>query len=485
MARSLLPGSVTMDRSVARLVPASRLLAGVLPLAAFEVMVRAGPPWDPVLRSPQGHLYLVSLVAFAGVLLAVAVGNAGLRHRNLQVTGLALAFASLAGLVGVHALSTPGFLVPPTPLPGVAEQAGLSLASVWLILSLLPTSSAVCRHLAGRLRAVTWTWTLLVGVSAGASLANPHWFHGASAAPVLPWVGGLTALTFLVASWGYWRSYRRSGSPVQGATAQAAAWLALVQWMTLRGTLWHASWWLHHVLEAVSVAVVVAAAAREYAQPGTLVGWVRGLPADPEALIQAAATETVRALVAATELRDPYTAGHSLRVTRQALRLGRALGLRPRALEALVRGALVHDVGKLEVPDRVLNKPGPLTGEERRWVERHPVAGYELCARLGFLPEELEVIRHHHERWDGAGYPDGLAGEQIPLLARILAVVDVYDALTSDRAYRPAWAPERARTYIREQAGRQFDPDVVAAWTRLVDSEASSGQPATALTPAG
>lgn len=445
-------------------------LAAAVPFLAFELLAHVAPQLDPVLQSPRGHFYLVSLVALACTLLAVAMGNAGLRHRNLQVTGLALAFVSLAGLVSLHGLSTPGFLMPPTPLPGMGEQAGLSLAAGWLLLSLLPTSSPLCRRLASSLPTLVWAWVLLVGALVVGSAAAPHWAHRVPSA-VLPWVAGATASAFSLVAVRYSRWHLTSRSPVQAATAYAAAWLAVVQWMTVQGTVWRVSWWLHHILEALAVAVVVVAVAREYAQPAAPLGWLRGLPADPAALIHAASTETVRALVAATELRDPYTAGHSLRVTRQALELGRALGLRPRALEALVRGALVHDVGKLEVPDTVLNKPGTLTAEERRLVERHPVAGYGLCARLGFLPEELAIVRHHHERWDGRGYPDGLAGEQIPLLARIVAVVDVYDALTSDRAYRPAWTPARARQYVREQAGAQFDPGVVEVWLRLAEPQ--------------
>lgn len=485
------PDSVALDRPASRPALAARVaLAAAVPFLAFELLLRVAPHLDPVLRSPRGHFYVVSLVALACALLAVAMGNAGLRHRNLHVTAIALAFVSLAGLVSLHGLSTPGFLMPPTPLPGVAEQVGLSLAAGWLALSLLPTSWALCRRVAGHLRALVWAWVLLVGVLVTGSAMDPHWAHGVSPS-ALPWVAGPTALAYLAVAASYARRDTTSRSPVHAATAYASAWLAVVQWMTVQGTVWRASWWLHHVLEALAVAVVVLAVAREYAQP-TPLGWLRGLPADPEALIHAASTETVRALVAATELRDPYTAGHSLRVTRQALRLGRAMGLRPRSLEALARGTLVHDVGKLEVPDTVLNKPGPLTAEERRLVERHPVAGYDLCARLGFLPEELAVVRHHHERWDGTGYPDGLRGEAIPLLARIVAVVDVYDALTSDRAYRPAWSPERARAHIRQNAGTQFDPQVVAAWAHLVESDLVLGdapytggvnRPSTAVQP--
>jgi HD-GYP domain-containing protein (c-di-GMP phosphodiesterase class II) len=475
------------------------LLAAALPLAVFEFLVRAAPHLDPVLQSPRGHFFVVSAVALAATFLAVAVATAALRHRNAQVFCLAMGFMSLAALVTLHALSTPGFLMAASPvpnpsqkavyygyysshashgsanpLPGVSEQVGLTLAAAWLVLSLVPTSSGFGLRLAPRMGSLGWGWTAALFGGVATTLWNPHWIQ---ALPSSPWwsrtVGVPTALAFAASAWGYWRAYKASHSLPQGATAYAAIWLAAVQWMTLEGTVWRLSWWLHHVLQAAAVLVVVAAVAREYAQPTVRAGWLRPLPSEPEALVRAAATESTRALVAATELRDPYTAGHSRRVTLAALQLGQAMGLPPRALEVLVRGTLVHDVGKLEVPDAVLNKPGPLTPEERRVVQRHPVAGYELGARLGFLPEELVIVRHHHERWDGTGYPDGLKGQQIPLLARIVAVVDVYDALTSDRAYRRAWTPAQARAYVRERAGTQFDPEVVEVWLSLQSEPAT------------
>lgn len=171
----------------------------------------------------------------------------------------------------------------------------------------------------------------------------------------------------------------------------------------------------------------------------------------------------VKALVVATEAKDHYTAGHMQRVADMAVRIGAAMGLQPEELRALAQAGVVHDVGKIEVPDAVLNKPSRLTDRERELIEQHPANGERIGRALGMPRAELEVIRHHHERWDGKGYPDRLVGTQIPLLARILAVADVYDALTSERAYRPAWSPEEARRHVREESGKAFDPQVVEA----------------------
>ncbi|MCI3924673.1 HD domain-containing protein [Paenibacillus sp. TRM 82003] len=127
----------------------------------------------------------------------------------------------------------------------------------------------------------------------------------------------------------------------------------------------------------------------------------------------------------------------------------------------------MHDVGKIEIPDAILNKPGRLSPEERAMIELHPVKGYDMCRGLGFMKEELEIIRWHHEKWGGGGYPDGLRGDAIPMLARIVAVADVYDALTSNRAYRKAMTHEQAMSLLNEQRGSHFDPACIEAWQRV------------------
>ncbi|MCS6860434.1 MAG: diguanylate cyclase, partial [Abditibacteriales bacterium] len=173
---------------------------------------------------------------------------------------------------------------------------------------------------------------------------------------------------------------------------------------------------------------------------------------------------TVHSLVAAIDAKDRYTRHHSSRVQQYAIIIGEQMGLPQDLMEALRTGGLLHDVGKLGVPDFILSKPGSLTPEELRRVQEHPVLGYAILKPLPFPWEVLPVVRSHHERYDGKGYPDGLAGEEIPLVARVLAVADVYDAVTSERPYRKAWSHEKAVAYIRDAAGTQFDPQVVAAF---------------------
>ncbi|MDM7324856.1 MAG: PAS domain S-box protein [Thermus sp.] len=187
--------------------------------------------------------------------------------------------------------------------------------------------------------------------------------------------------------------------------------------------------------------------------------------------LEAAYDLTLWGWARAVELRDQETAGHTERVTELAVRLSKALGVPEEDLEHIRRGAILHDVGKIGIPDSILLKPGPLTEEEWAIMKKHPVYAYEWLSGIPFLKKALEIPYAHHERWDGSGYPRGLKGLEIPLFARIFAVVDVYDALTSDRPYRKAWPKEKALAYLREQAGKGLDPEVVVTFLRILEEE--------------
>ncbi|HYK89494.1 MAG TPA: HD-GYP domain-containing protein, partial [Acidobacteriota bacterium] len=152
--------------------------------------------------------------------------------------------------------------------------------------------------------------------------------------------------------------------------------------------------------------------------------------------------------------KDPYTEGHCDRLSKYSVALGEKLALPQDLSVALRRGGLIHDIGKLAVPEHILLKPGPLTPEERKIMEQHTVIGERICAPLRSFRNVLPIIRHHHEKQDGSGYPDGLKGERIPLTARILQVTDIYDALTTDRPYRKALSSEKAFTIMREEVKR-------------------------------
>ncbi len=171
----------------------------------------------------------------------------------------------------------------------------------------------------------------------------------------------------------------------------------------------------------------------------------------------------------ALELRDRETHGHTARVVELTVRLASVMGVRTKDLVHVRRGALLHDIGKMAIPDGILLKPGPLSDDEWEVMRRHPQFAFELLSPIGFLQPAIDIPYCHHERWDGSGYPRGLAGDAIPLGARIFAVVDTWDALRYDRPYREAWTAEKVREYLRAESGQRFDPVVVDAFLRVTD----------------
>jgi putative nucleotidyltransferase with HDIG domain len=178
--------------------------------------------------------------------------------------------------------------------------------------------------------------------------------------------------------------------------------------------------------------------------------------------------ETLAGWAVALEMRDSETREHSDRVVELTMRLAGELGVPSEEWQHVRRGALLHDIGKMGVPDAILRKQGPLTDDEWAVMRTHPQKALDMLGAIDFLVPALDIPYCHHERWDGSGYPRGLAGEEIPLVARIFAVVDVYDALTSDRHYREGWRSDDALAHIREESGRHFDPAVVDAFLALI-----------------
>ncbi|GAV22345.1 HD domain-containing phosphohydrolase [Carboxydothermus pertinax] len=178
-----------------------------------------------------------------------------------------------------------------------------------------------------------------------------------------------------------------------------------------------------------------------------------------------------QALVMAIEAKDSYTAGHSLRVTAIAEKIGEKLGFSQERLERLKKAALLHDIGKIGIPEKILNKPGKLLPDEYREIQNHPEIGAEIIKPIAQMRDIIEIIYHHHERYDGTGYPSGLKGEEIPLEARVLAVADAFEAMTSDRSYRKALTKKEAIAEIINQKGKQFDPQVVEAFLEVVKED--------------
>lgn len=185
--------------------------------------------------------------------------------------------------------------------------------------------------------------------------------------------------------------------------------------------------------------------------------------------LAAAYEDTLEGWARALDLRDHETEGHSRRVTEMTLELARRMGVKEDELIHIRRGCLLHDIGKMGIPDRILLKPAPLTTEEWEIMRRHPAYAYELLYPIPYLRPALDIPYCHHEKWNGSGYPRGLAGRDIPLAARMFAAVDIWDALRSDRPYRTAWSTERVLKHIRSLAATELDPDIVATFAKIVE----------------
>lgn len=187
--------------------------------------------------------------------------------------------------------------------------------------------------------------------------------------------------------------------------------------------------------------------------------------------------ETIQGWGRALDLRDDETQGHSRRVAELTEQLATRMNVPDDELIHIRRGAILHDIGKIGIPDHILQKNGPLSEAEWEIMKKHPIYSYNMLSPIGYLQPAIDIPYAHHERWDGSGYPRGLRQEEIPLAARIFAVVDVWDALNSDRPYRSRWAPEKVIAYLKQQSGKHFDPQVLQAFISLLEEMEQNSHP--------
>ena len=441
------------------------LLALVLPIGLVAVL--RGSPLDVLFRSPGFHLVVVSTIAACALGIAVVATRAAVRAARHQLEPLAAGCLAVGVFMVGHGLTTPGILGRPVQ-SWVARMPILAIAGfavgLWLV------------HRRGELRDTPMRVGRRLSLVAGALVLPTVIVVVDPALAGAPFPGEMlvrdvlalgTGALLLHAGLVHWRRWRWSGSRVQFSLT-LAAWLATAALVSLQlGEMWRLSWWDYHAFLLAGFGVAVSAillVRRENRTVDEILD--AAFDEDPFSHIVGGYPETLQALVAAVEAKDHYTHGHSARVAELSVRLGLELGLTPEALRALARGAYLHDVGKIGIPDAILNKAGALDDAERAWIEQHPETGEQMVARSHSLQETLGVIRHHHERFDGRGYPDGVRGDEIPFGARICTVADVWDALTSDRAYRAAVEPAEALAIIEDGRGTHFDPRAVDALVR-------------------
>ncbi|MEA2514214.1 MAG: hypothetical protein QOJ59_3701 [Thermomicrobiales bacterium] len=493
------------------------------PIAIF-FFLRQRTDLDGVYQIPVQHFYVVSATSLAALTLAILVGIASVRSRAPRTFLVAAGFLAIAGIFSVHGLATPGeqmFVKEAHNSIAISARLSLLVGGLCFFLSTLNLPGRVNRFIArnhGRLLAGT---VFLVALYIGSNLAFPSLLDfvptgqgsarsapskteapgtyesssmaGMYGAPATPNVASspsardrfpfdgqtlsygmaiVSGLFLLVAAWRYQRIFALSLLPATGAMAVGMLLLAQSQISMTLGTMWHLSWWLYHVLMLIGFLIPIAGIGWAYRRCSNLGEIVEGLfLRDILAQIERSFPEAMESLIAATVAKDPYLRGHSRRVCELAVAIGDELGLAPSRLRAASYGALLHDIGKIGIPDAVLQKAGRLSDEEFSVLKEHPIRGWHIVSQTPSLREAAPAIRWHHERLDGSGYPDGLAGDSVPLEARIVAVADVWDALTSDRVYRNAWSAVAARDLLAHEAGGQLDRDCVAALFAVLDRQ--------------
>ena len=459
-----------------RLLSLSALAAAaVVPLPALHFL---GP--EHVVLPGMLHFLGVGVTAIAATAAAVALSAAGVRSQDGRAVLVGAAFTAMAALLALHGLATPGVLLGSNGLVALSGGATLPVGGAVLALSVLPS----LRGPRGVRPLLVLELALVVGVATlgAVGAAFPELVPGvpAPASPLallllaigLAFYGalGLRALhTSLL-------TRRRSDFVV----VLGIAWLAVALVAALVLDYTQLGWWLGHGLELLGITVVGGAVAIDLSranQSHPLVGDLRG--ADLVAAEEAFLGSHVRALTTRLAEKDGSTEEHTRRVAVRAVQVGEELGLSAGRLRALATGGLVHDIGKLSVPDDVLKKPGPLDEIEYAIVKRHTEWGRRLLRELGGFGEAVERLVHdHHERLDGSGYPGGVGSDELDFDTRILAVCDVYDALISPRVYRAAWSSADALAHLRSQAGATFDERCVAALERVLRREKRALRPA-------
>ena len=443
------------------------------PLALSIVLLRI-PAWDSKWMLPAFHFYVVSGTSLLAAAACAVLAFASRSLRSTRLLFLILAFLSIAAIFAVHGLATPGFIHDePYPAVGVSAWFSVLAGAVWVAASAVPPPRALARAIERRGRHAV----IAIAIALGAYMLAALFVHESE---WLAWVPvsdrrfqlAITAVILALLTFGAWRyleAYFFTRLPSQAAMALALGLLLDVQVCLTWGRPWQASWWLYHALYAAAFAALFAGWLAEARRAGSLAAIAEALDMrDSLAQLNRGRPSALVELADAIEAKDVATLGHVSRVGAYALAIGRELGLPAWDLRSLALAAQMHDVGKIGTPDAILRKPGPLTDEEYAVIKRHAVRGDEIAGRTPALRPLRDAIRHHHERWDGAGYPDGLAGEMIPLFARIIAVADTYDALTSPRPYRNALSHDAALAELRRVSGAQFDPRCVEGFLQAV-----------------
>jgi putative nucleotidyltransferase with HDIG domain len=448
-------------------------VAGSLLVPALVIAIFGTPASD----SHAIYVFHFVIVLFTTTLAAAAafwLTVIGAKRNDARAVLVGTAFSAMAALLFIHGLATPEIILretadDQTPLLAFAGGATLPVGGMILSLAAFPRflrAEAVPTLL--RLQAVVTTAIVALG-TVGMLDEDLLPSQPAAHSPVA-WT--LLAAGVLLLGAVAWRAMRtfmltRRSADLLVVCGMCVLIVSLAASLTFEP--WTLGWWGAHALELAGIAMVGIPVALDLIrgnQSRPLAGDLSGveLVGQEESYLGA----HIGALMVALAAKDESTEGHTRRVAELAVQVGETLGVPAHRLRALAIGGLLHDIGKLQIPDGILKKPGPLTDEEYLVVQNHPDWGDQLAAKLGLSSRVRQLIRHHHERLDGTGYPDGLVSEQLDLDVRILATCDVYDALISKRVYREAWSPAQALRTLRAEEGTAFDGRCVSALEQVV-----------------
>jgi putative nucleotidyltransferase with HDIG domain len=441
-------------------------------LAAFPTAAGHFFGGDQVAFGGGVHFYGVGVTAFAAAAAAVALTVIGARRRDGRTVLLGTAFSVMAALLSLHGIATPYFLVGDNGVVSFTGGATLPIGGAILALSAIPRF----RRPDGVRPLLVLQGALLALIAAMGVTA----FSAPSLVPGVPEARSPEALALLAVGLAFYallayRSFRTFLLTHRHAdllVVVGIAWLAAALPPAMLMTYMELGWWLGHGFELAGIVMVglpVALDLRRGAQSRPLAGDLATveLVRSEEAFLGA----HVRSLMVSLAEKDEYTEGHSRRVALRAVQVGEELGLSPLRLRELATGGLVHDIGKLSVPNSILRKPGKLAAQEFEVIKRHPEIGFRMLLDLGFSQSVGRLVLDHHERLDGSGYPRGVAGPAMSLEARILAVCDVYDALVSNRVYRDAFSHEDAIGILLGEAGTKLDRRCVTTLVGLMAEE--------------
>jgi HD-GYP domain-containing protein (c-di-GMP phosphodiesterase class II) len=451
-----------------------------MPLLLFWLL-HSDPLIDQSRRAPNTHFIVVSAAAVLGLLVAALIAHAARGHHDARVFFMALALFSISGIFLMHSLSTEnrllsqgqaGFIWSP-PLCLTVGAVFFLIGSFrlkpslndWVVANQGRLLVAHLAILAGYAILLTLYPSLLIeGLGMTSTKAGGYTITGEGGAADELLIGMLifSVACYAVAAVRFYREYRRRRSVLLISLVTGVLLFAEADTIMALSDAWRLSWWLYHLVMALAFTMVAYGVTVQFSRRGSIHGLFEDIFLKEQLdRLDKEYSGVIVALIGSLEAKDKYTKGHSARVAQYSAMLAREMGYGEAEVQRVEQAALLHDLGKLAIPDAVLNKPGKLTAQEFEIVKNHPVRGCAIIQAVETLQDKIPGIMHHHEWINGSGYPMKLAGHDIPLDARIIAVADVFDAITSLRAYHRPITRQEALDHLRFEAGTHLDRECV------------------------